>query len=215
MAKKIIGKIIDGLLPPKKISIDERTLRNAGVGVLILDERWDRLFTSIEKTPPIIKAEGAIRACLDEKTRLHMENNMNQAERQVKLNRIAELADIIANGGNESALSELEECEARARELGERELLIEQKGYELDAEIKKGNIALLEIAIAYLYRSMKKSQTRVAELDTQIEGMRNTLKNSIDERATLGESINDTYNFLHGLLGAKQIESIDIHYTLD
>ena len=193
MAIVNFDKIINYLKPVKKFSINERTLRSEGIKVLIDDERWIRLFSSIKKSPSILKAEEEIRTLIEEKTRLHMENNMLQAEKQA-----------------EKSVSE-----ERLIEIYERERMIEKRNDELEAEINSRNFVLLDNAVTYLYRNMIKSQKRTVELDSQIKKMRNTLKNRIDERGALEASVNETYNFLHGLLGAKQIESIDIHYTLD
>ena len=221
MAKFHFGKIFNGLGPQKKISLNKRLLRNAGVGILIHDPRWDLLFTTIKKPPSIIKAEDALRSALDEKTRLRMENNMNQAERPAKQKRIDELSRAITKyvdgttGAAESARAEILECETRIAELDARARQMEQRNDELEDEIMSVNLALLEDAVSYLYRHMKKSQSRVTELDKQIPKMRETLKDSISERETLDAAVNETYHFLHGLLGAEQIESLDDHYTLD
>ena len=207
------GRIIDGILPRKKFVLDEYALRNAGINILIQDERWERLFSSVKKPAAIVKAEGAIHAFLDEKTRLNMEKNMIAAEKQVKLNRIVELTDKAVNENDEAARTEIDACEARVREINERDPQIEQRDEELDNEIKAANLAMLEDAALFLYRYMKKSQARVSELSTQISNMRETLKERISEREELDASVNETYQFLHGLFGAKQIESLDDHYT--
>ena len=215
MAKISLGKLFDGFFTQKKITLNARTLRYAGIGVLTEDERWNRLFSSVEKSSSIIKAEAAISKLLDERTRLHMENNMIQAEKHVKLNSIIELTDKAINEDNESARAEIEKSETRVREINEREPQIEQRLDEIDEDVKEINLAMLEDAVSYLYQYMKKTQTRVAELDTQIADTREALKNKISERGTLDASANETYQFLHGLLGAAQIESLDDHYTLD
>jgi len=250
--RKIIGKIIENLrnriLPRKKISIDERILQSEGIEVLIQDERWIRLFDSIKKNASIVQVEDKIRVRLDEKTRLHMQNKINQAEKQVNQNRIAELTEKLKNiyiiemadnkpdnepdnvrdiaadnmpdnmpgeNAKKSAKNEIDACSNKINEIDERCSLIEQRREELDSEIKQYNIALLDTAVIYLYRYMKTSRKRVNALDAQITSMRNGIKARIDERETLAASVNETYNFLHGLLGVKQIESIDNHFTLD
>jgi len=302
MKKFQLSKRIGSLLPQKKVSLDKRELRKSGIGLLVEDERWDRLFSTVKKSSSIIKTEKTIRDCLGEKTRLQMERNINQAEKQFTLNRIIELTGagnasagkagainagsgsantnntgaVITNTGNTGAsnasagnsyassagadntkagnievsntkvsntdrannidrASNIEAgdtatsyagakktvqenvvaCEAKIREIDERDSRIQQRSDELEIMINKNNYLLLENAVSYLYQYMINSQTRVSDLDDQIADMRDGLKKRIDERATLAESVNETYNFLHGLLGAKQIESLDIHYTLE
>ena len=212
MSKLHLGKIIEGILPVKKLSFSGRTLRNAGIGTLIYDERWSRLFTSMEKPAAIAKAEESINSRLDELTHLKMESNMNRAEIQVRNKRIGDLYETAAV--SESVNPEIEECETKVRELSAREMQIEKRSGELEREINDNNIALLENSVSYLYQRMKKSKARIEELDEQISAMRETLKEHISERETLGESVNETYNFLHSLLGAEQIETLDNHYTL-
>ena len=213
-AKSGLDRIISGLAPPKKFVLDEKALRRAGIGVLIHDERWERLFSTIKKPQAIIKAEGAITSLIDEKTRLNIEKNMSQAEKQSKIYRIKELTDQVFNIHNTAVRIELDECDARIKEINERAPQIVRRIDEIDAEIRSENLALLEMGISYLYQYMKKSQAKVAELDKQITETRELLKTYISERETLEGSANETYHFLHGLLGAQQIESLDEHYTL-
>ena len=212
MTKIQLGKIIEGILPVKKLSFNGRTLRSAGIGMLIYDKRWDRLFSSIEKPPAIVKAEESINSRLNELTRLKMESNMNKAEISVRKKRIDELSERYA--GNDTYRPEIIECETKIRELSARELQIDKRSAELEREINENNISLLENSVSYLYVRMKKSRARIEELDGQINVMRETLKDRISEREALGESINETYNFLHSLLGAEQIEMLDKHFTL-
>ena len=227
MIKKNLKSIINGIIPIKKISLGERALRSAGISVLSHDERWRRLFLSVQKPPSIVKAEESLNSRIKDKTRLHMERNMLKAERQNKQNRIAELASRAENAGkaelasraedaeDKSVLAEIAKCEARIREIDEREPQIEQRYDELDIEIREINLALLDSTVAFLYQYMKRSQTRVAELDSQIDEMREALKDRVAERADLDNSVNVTYNYWHGLLGAKQMESVENHYTPD
>jgi len=211
---KSIGKLFDGLRPQKNIRLDRDALRNAGIGVLIQDERWNNLFKTVKKTPLITKNEAEINNYLKEKTRLHIENKIVLAEKQVNVNRILELT-MGPEPAGEAAHAEIDGCEARVRAINERTAQIEQAAGEIDQKIYDSSLAMLEDAITYLYRAMKKSQARVAELDRQISEIRESLKERISERETLDASVNDTYFFLHGLLGVNLIDPIDEHYTTD
>ena len=195
----------------KRYRLDKDTLRNAGIDVLINDERWNGLFKTIEKTPAILKAENEMRKYLEEKTRLHMEYKMNAAEKQSRVNRIMELGQFAHNGG-EPALLKMNECEARLSELNEAYERIKLKESEIDGKLTECSLSTLEGAIAYLYRTMKRSKARVGGLDMRIAGMRETLKERISERETLAASVSDTYFFLHGLLGVDIIDPLDDHY---
>jgi len=213
------GRFIHNLLPAKKISFNKRALRDAGIDVLIHDERWSRLFSYVNKTSSIIKAEELLNSKIEEKTRLRMENNMIRAEKQDRLNKIEGLAARANNDDEEfaesaeSARAEISEYEARVKEIDEREPQIEQRDEELDREIRRINLSLLETTVSYLYHYMNKSRTRIEELDIIINDMRETLKERVSERVELDIAVNETYNFLHGLLGAQQIESVDDHFT--
>jgi chromosome segregation ATPase len=202
-------------MPAKKITLDERVLQRARISVLTLDERWNNLFAAIEKTPAIIKAEEALNNCVKEQARLTAESKDNQTDKKARLRRIMELTTEAFERENEAARAEITECEERVRAINAREPEIEREQGALAQKIKDSNVALLESAVAYLYVSMKKSQKRVAELDTMITDMRETLKDCISERELLDAAGTETYHFLHGLLGAAQIESLDEHYSLD
>ena len=186
-----IFKKITGFLPGdrkryKSVKVNASTLRNAGIDALPKDERWNRLFSFINKTPSIIKNEQTINALINEKTNLRMENNIINAELDIK-----------------------ETSNERRETLLERVTQIDQKFSDIDDEIKKKNISLLEEASSYLYQYMEDSRARAADLDDKITDAREALKAMISERETLNAAADETYQFLHGLLGVSQIDMID------
>lgn len=212
MVKSLFNKITVGLAYHKKLDLDKQTLRSAGIGILIYDERWGSLFSKSKKPPKVVKAENALKNRIEEKKRLLGESDNNKSEKQVKLGRILELTGKAFDEEDETARAEIADCEVRVREINVLEQQTVNRVGVLEGEISKINFALLENAVSFLYGYMKKSRTRVAELNSQIDDMRETIKDRISERAELEEAIAGTYNFLHGLLGMEQIEPIDDHY---
>ena len=210
-----IQKMLDGIMPSKRIELDPDILRRNRISVLTLDERWNSLFKYIAKTPTIIRLEERMNNLLKKQAQLTTEHKENLALKKDLLKRIMELTTDAFERGDETARKQIDNSEAEINRINLREPEIEEELSTAQTDIKEVNIELLENSVSYLYRDIKKTQERTVELEVLIEELKEKLKESISERETMVEAYNQTYLYLHALLGVEQIEELDRHYSLE
>ena len=210
----VIDKFIGGFMPRKKIELDAQVLTRNNILVLTLDERWNSLFSSVERTPAIIRLEDALNQRLKDQARLTAEQKENLSDKRKLLARIMELTEEAFTNENAAARGEIASCETKVRQINARELEITTELGALEASVRKANMDLLESAVALLYPGIHDAQLRIAELGIEIESMRNKLKECISEKETLLATYDEAYHFMHDLLGAEQIEALDRFYSL-
>ena len=210
-----IQKMLDGIMPSKRIELDPDIIRRNRISVLTLDERWNSLFKYIAKTPTIIRLEERMNNLLKKQAQLTTEHKENLALKKDLLKRIMELTTDAFERGDETARKQIDNSEAEINRINLREPEIEEELSTAQTDIKEVNIELLENSVSYLYRDIKKTQERTVELEVLIEELKEKLKESISERETMVEAYNQTYLYLHALLGVEQIEELDRHYSLE
>ena len=210
-----LEKIFDGLKTKKKVELSESVLLIGNISVLTLDERWNTLFTDIEKTPEIIKSEEKINNFIKEQARLTSEEKDNRSEKKSLLKMIMDISSEAFDHDDELALEKIEDCRIKAEEINVRLTEIEERLSAIPAEIKKANIELLENAAMHLYYNIKSTHDRIVELDGLIMETSETLDKYSQERDALSGSYNDVYSCFHDLLGAEQISELDKLYGFD
>ena len=210
----VIDKLIGGFMPRKKFELDPGILVRNNIHVLTLDERWNSLFAGVERTPAIERLEDALNQSLKDQAKLTAEQLENASDKKRLLSRIMELTVEAFTNENAAARDEISSCEAKVKQINARELEIAAGLGALDGAIRKANMDLLEGAVTLMYPGIHSAQARIAELEAEIEAMREKLKGAISEKETLAATYDAAYQFMHGLLGADQIEALDRYFSI-
>ncbi len=198
-----------GFLKKKKKKFDTKVLRKNDISILILDERWNSLFGAADKSPEIIKCEESLKELLKDQARISAESKEISAHKKVCMDRILELTTEVFDHGNESAKSEMQECEKEIKRINERLAKIEEELDDMPGKLKEANLRLLENTVNLVYFKIRTNQKRVEELERIIEQERQSLKEHIDEKESLSQDDTDIYSYFHDLLGAEELEKLD------
>lgn len=192
-----------------KIRFDVGTLRRNDISLLILDERWNKLFVNMPKTPGIIRCEKELRELLKEEARLGTEQKEIAAAKKHYMQKIVKLTTEVFDKGNEAAKEEMKNAEREIKRINERAKQIEGKLDEMPSRLRKVNLELLQLTVLVVYYKIRWNQKRVEELDRLIEETKTKLKEYIDERETMSQDDTDVYSYFHDLLGGEELEKLD------
>jgi len=193
----------------KNKKFDTRTLRKNDISLLILDERWNRLFANAEKTASIERCEQKLRDLLKEQARLIAEQKEIAAAKKLHMDRIIRLTPDVYEKGDEKAKEEMMISEREIKNINARAREIEDELDRMPDRIKQANLELLEETVNIVYFKIRAGRKRVEELEKLIEETRAKLKEYIDEKETLSQDDTDIYSYFHDLLGAEEIEKLD------
>ncbi|MCX8131261.1 MAG: hypothetical protein N3I35_14330 [Clostridia bacterium] len=192
-----------------KRNFDRKVLRKNDISILILDERWNKLFVNTEKTPEIFKCEEKLKELLKEQARLTAETKEIALRKKNCIERIMQLTTEAYEKNNEEAKNEMQECEKEIKRINERMIEIEEGLDNIPDLIKEANLELLEHTVNIVYFKMRSNQLRVKELEQLIEEARKNLQEYIDEKGTISEDDTDIYSYFHDLLGGEELEKLD------
>lgn len=192
-----------------RIRFDRKTLRRNDISILTLDERWNSLFSNIEKTSEIQQCEEQLKELLKEQARLTAEFREIAVSKKKSMDRILYLTTEAFDNQNDEAKKEMRECEQEILRINERLKEIEQRQESIPDSIRETNLHLLEHTVNLVYFKIRIDQQRVKELGTLIEEERARLKAYIEEKEILSQDSTDIYSYFHDLLGGAELERLD------
>jgi hypothetical protein len=192
-----------------KFGFERKTLRKNDISLLILDERWNRLFVNTPKTPRIAFCEEKLKELLKEEARLTAEAKEIAADKKKRMDRIMQLTPAVFERNDEAAKKEMVFCEKEIKRINARIKNIEEALEVMPDRIKTANLELLENTVNVVYFKIRNSSKRVEELEKLIEETRMKLKHYIDEKESLSQDDTDIYSYFHDLLGGEELERLD------
>lgn len=188
---------------------DKSILRKNDISILILDERWNSLFSSDQKTPEIVQCEEKLKELLKEQSRLTLESKEIVKRKKTCMDRIILLTTEAFEKQNEEAKKEMHQCQTEILQINERINQINEELESIPDSIKQTNLDLLELMVNIVYFKIRANKKRVDELEHLIEETKEKLKNYIDEKEALAQDGADTYTYFHDLLGGVELEKLD------
>ncbi len=188
---------------------DTKTLRKNDISLLILDERWNKLFYSTPRTPAIERSEEKLKELLKEEARLTAEQKNIAALKKQHMDRIIKLTPDVFEKNDAEAQKEMQVSEREIKRINDRAKQIEEQLDEMPGRLKQANLELLELTVNIVYFKIRSSKKRVEELEKLIEETREKLKGYIDEKESLSQDDTDIYSYFHDLLGGEELEKLD------
>ncbi len=200
------------LLPWKsdhKRKLDIKVLRKNNISLLILDERWNKLFVNTPKTPAVERCEQKLRELLMEEARLTTEQKEIAASKKRHMDRIMRLTTAVFENNDENAIREMQVSENEIKRINDRKVHIDKQLDGMPERIRQANLELLEHTVNVVYFKITASKKRVLELEKLIEETRTRLMEYIDEKESLSQDDTDIYSYFHDLLGGEELEKLD------
>lgn len=196
----------------RKKKLDIKILRKNNISLLILDERWNKLFATTPKTPAIEHCEQRLKELLKEEVRLIAEQKEIAAAKKQHMDNIINLTPAVFEKNDENAKKQMQNSESEIKRINERSKRIVEQLEEMPERIKQANLELLEQTVIIVYFKIRSSGKRVEELEKLIEESRARLKEYIDEKESLSQDDTDIYSYFHDLLGGEELEKLDKEY---
>ena len=178
-------------------------LKGKKVPILVLDQRWHKLFPDGVKPNEIVSIEQKVNELLKEQGKLVNEiKDLKKAKKK--------LLDAIVSGmsdaGNDKKKDKQQKLLLETKERIEKQ---SDRLMELPYEIKKANEELLVAGMAYFYDELRSRTEALETLTEEINVQREELKEKVAYRVELEESVDATYSLMHDLLGREVMNLFD------
>lgn len=181
----------------------EELLKGKKIPILVLDQRWHKLFPGGEKPAEIQALEKELNELLKEQgKRVNTIKGLKTGKKK--------LMDAIVSGMNEENSDKKKEKQQKLLlETKERIETESERLLDLPYEIKNANERLLVTGIRYCYGKWKNRSEELADLSDEIDIMREQLKAKVAYKVDLEESIDSTYSLMHAILGREVMNLFD------
>lgn len=177
------------------------------VPLLVLDQKWHRLFAVHGKTDEIKELELKLNNLLAEQGRL---NNRLKELKKLK----GRLLDEIVQG-MEDKEAKVEENKRLIDEINEKMEECEEKLMDIPHEIRSINDELMLLSMDYFYDKIRLNQTESVEIEEWINQVRIDLKKNIIRKQNRDINNREIYTYLHDIFGPEVINIFDIKYDED
>ena len=189
----------------------QRDFKSALIGktvpLLILDQKWHRLFAVHGKTDEIKELESKLHNLLTEQSKL---NNRLKELKRLK----GKLLDEIVQNMEENE-KKIEENKRFVDEINEKLDECEEKLVDIPYQIRETNDELMLLSMDYFYEKIRVNQEESNEIEEWINQVRIDLKKNIIRKQNRDINNREIYAYLHDIFGAEVINIFDIKYDGD
>ena len=178
-------------------------LKGKKVPILVLDQRWHKLFPGGVKPAHIAAIEANLNELLKEQGKLVNEiKDLKKAKKKL----MEAIVSGMSSSGNDKKKDKQQKLLLETKERIEAQ---SDRLMELPYEINKTNEDLLVNGVAYCYEELKIRAQSLEDLKGEIDSRREELKEKVAYRVELEESVDATYSLMHDLLGREVMNLFD------
>ena len=174
------------------------------VPLLILDQKWHRLFAVHGKTDEIKALESELNTLLTEQGKL---NNRLKELKKLK----GKLLDEIVQSMEEDE-KKLEDNKRLVDEINEKMEACEEELVDIPYRLREINDELMVCSMDYFYEKLRVNRTEATEIEEWINQVRIDLKKNIIRKQNRDINNREIYAYLHDIFGAEVINIFDIKY---
>lgn len=186
-------------------------LSNKNIPLLVLDQKWHRLFAIHGKTDEIKENEAKVNELLAQQGRANTEL---KKLKKIKNQLMDEIVQNMDDEYDDSAEREKKRLESKKLidEVNEKINEEEDLLLELPKEIKEVNESLMILSMDYFYSKLRVNQTEAKEIEDWIAQVRIDLKKNIIRKQNRTINNKEIYSYLHDIFGAEVLDLFDIQY---
>ncbi|MGN0291828.1 MAG: hypothetical protein ACI4C5_07840 [Lachnospiraceae bacterium] len=195
----------------KDLEYFKGALSDKKVPILVLDQKWHRLFAIHGKTEEIKEIEEEVNHLLAR------QGQANQDIKDLKKAKNSLMDSIVANmegksDDNKDPVLEkkMEENRRLINEVNEKIEECEDELLELPKQIKEANERLMIASMTFCYEKMRTNTEEVESIDAWIKQVRIDLKKNIIKKQNREINSKEMYAYMHDIFGPQIIDIFDL-----
>ncbi|WP_352418658.1 hypothetical protein [Proteiniborus sp.] len=192
-----------------EIDIEETIIAKNRIPILIKDATWLKLFGDTGDRL-INNARKELEELLEKQHLTEKQLKDKDREKKKVMTKIIMLSDEINNNNSYTEGTEL--LGQYQQEIYSLNDEIDNLTFELEMlpkDIREANLNLIKATVKLAYKQLADWESSIEPFNSEIEFLRNKLRELIEKKNDYEEKINTTYSFLHGILGSEEMEKLD------
>ena len=184
-------------------------LESRKVPILVLDQKWHRLFAIHGKTDEIRNAETELNNLLARQGKLNSDLKDYKKVKNQLMDEIVQ--NMEGSDGNASDKEKVRDKDKRMiDELNERIDAAEAELLELPQKMKQVNENLMILSMEYFYAKIKINTQESKEIEEWINQVRIDLKKNIIKKQNRDINNREIYAYLHDICGPQVLDLFDV-----
>lgn len=197
------------------MSNDERfknAISQKHIPVLILDQKWHKLFAKTGSTEEIKQLESKLEALLKQQARLKSQNKDLKRIKKNLMDEIVTLMNDIESSTNSKTEKKLNDNKRLINEANQKLEENEEALISVPREIDLVNKELMFHTMELCYTKLQDNTEYIEEIAEWIRQMRIQLKKNIIKKQEKEINNAELYSYMHDIFGAEVIELFDMKY---
>ncbi len=192
----------------KEIEIKENLVRRNRIPILIHTTDWIQLFSN-KRSKAMSKTIDLLESLISKEKDLEAELRDAERKKKILMNKIMQLSKDLNEDRNNSVVSVLEKAKKEILTINNRIPQLLEELENIPFEIDKQNTALLKETIAKGYDMINEYNKESEKSEKEINKLRESLSVLIQKKVDLEEDVSKLYSYLHGIMGATEMEKLD------
>jgi len=194
---------------------EEQTYKNALSGkripILVLDQKWHRLFAIHGKPESVKELEAKLNALLAKQGKLNTDLKDLKRLKNNLMDDIMNHMEMADTKSDEASREKkLEDNKRLIDDINDRLERCEDELLEIPNLISEANEDLMLETMDYCYEKLRVNQKESAEIDEWIKQVRIDLKRNIIRKQNREINTKEMYSYLHDIFGAEILDIFDI-----
>jgi len=197
----------------KRDTVDfSNLLANKRVPIVILDERWHKLFQKTPKSARVTELERKLNDLMKQQGKLVADVKSLKTAKQQLMGGI--MANMNVDSSPEGKLNgkKLQKSQKLIQDINLKLKNTDNDLAEIPYKIKEANARLVVEGMNQCYQKMDANSNELAAVTQRMEQLREELKQLIVKKQDMEEENTVIYSYMHDVLGSDVMELLDQHY---
>ena len=191
----------------------QKALHGKKVPILVLDQKWHRLFAIHGKPEKVISLESELNALLARQGKLTNElKSLKKLKAQLMDNIVQNMEGTSESAQNTTIERRLEEDRRLIDETNAKIDAYEDELFEIPGKIKAVNENLMLESMEFFYEKLRVNKQESDEIDEWIKQVRIDLKKNIIRKQNRDINNREMYAYLHDILGPEVLDLFDVEF---
>lgn len=187
-------------------------LKKVNVPVLVLDQKWHRLFAVSGKPKEVIENEAVLKALLAEQGKLTTELKEYKKVKNNLMHGIVQNMEGVDSIKHTEEAQNLNDNKRLMEESKQKIEEIEDRLMEIPKSIKEVNEKLMLDTMSFCYEKLRTNSTEIAEISTWVTEMRIELKKNLIRKQNREINNREIYVYMNDIFGKDVMNLFDVKY---
>ena len=195
----------------KEIKFEDNIIKRNKIPILIYNPEWMQLFINFNSRT-LKKAVTTLEGLLSREKACETEQKELERRKKTLMNKILYISKEINEDNNLDAIPKMEETQKELMQINEKIPMLVEELETLPILINQQNTVVLKETIKRAYELIKENKDEALKCQEEVNQIRQRLGELITRKVETEERVNKLYSFVHGMIGADEMEKLDDSY---